>query len=96
VRELINRVRRAMVMAEGRLIQPEDLAFDNPGRAPCEGLDDARQRAERKAVSAVLQEAGSNVTLAAKRLGVSRMTVYRLMAKFGIPNGDGLSHARDA
>jgi DNA-binding NtrC family response regulator len=86
VRELVNRVRRAMVMAEGRLIQPEDLDFEPQPPLEFEGLVDARQKAERNAVHTVLREAGSNVTLAAKRLGVSRMTMYRLMAKFGSPS----------
>jgi DNA-binding NtrC family response regulator len=85
VRELINRVRRAMVMAEGRLITLDDLAFE-PASEPHEALGDAREKAERTAVSATLQEAGSNVTQAARRLGVSRMTLYRLMAKHGIPH----------
>jgi len=85
VRELINRVRRAMVMAEGRLILPQDLglAAAAPAAAPLQ-LDDARIRAERDAIDASLLRAGSNITLAARDLGVSRMTLYRLLAKHGI------------
>lgn len=41
-------------------------------------------RAEPRAISVGLQQAGKNVTEAAKQLGVSRMTLYRLMAKHGI------------
>ncbi|MRW84747.1 AAA domain-containing protein [Pseudoduganella sp. FT26W] len=85
VRELINRVRRAMVMAEGRLILPQDLglAAGAPARPPLQ-LDDARIRAERDAIDASLLRAGRNITLAARDLGVSRMTLYRLLAKHGI------------
>ncbi|NYE60588.1 DNA-binding NtrC family response regulator [Duganella sp. 1224] len=85
VRELINRVRRAMVMAEGSLIQPRDLGLEAPptASAPLQ-LDDARIRAERDAIDASLLRAGSNITLAARDLGVSRMTLYRLLAKHGI------------
>ncbi|MYN19606.1 sigma-54-dependent Fis family transcriptional regulator [Rugamonas sp. FT107W] len=85
VRELLNRVRRAMVMAEGRLILPQDLGLST-GRAPAESapLDDARIRAERDAIDASLLRAGRNITLAARDLGVSRMTLYRLLAKHGI------------
>lgn len=86
VRELINRVRRAMVMAEGRLISPEDLGLvecDEQPRA-WDGLEEARTRAEHGAISISLQQAGRNVTVAAKQLGVSRMTLYRLMIKHGI------------
>ncbi|MES2347513.1 MAG: sigma-54 dependent transcriptional regulator [Pseudomonadota bacterium] len=86
VRELINRVRRAMVMAEGRLILPQDLGLSADRTAiSAAQLDDARIRAERDAIDASLQRAGRNITLAARDLGVSRMTLYRLLAKHGIP-----------
>ena len=87
VRELINRIRRAMVLAEGRQITPADL--DLPcGEAVAapqgDGLGALRFAAERAAIGASLQRAGSNITLAARDLGVSRMTLYRLMSKHGI------------
>lgn len=86
VRELVNRVRRAMVMAEGRLITPADLGL---GAQPhlsrsWDDLDDARRHAERHAIFTTLEHAGANITEAARKLGVSRMTLYRLMAKHGI------------
>ena len=85
VRELINRVRRAMVMSEGRLISPMDLGLEGSDESRVwDALDEARTRAERGAISVSLQQAGKNVTEAAKQLGVSRMTLYRLMAKHGI------------
>ena len=86
VRELINRIRRAMVMAEGRLITPEDLGLSLPSMALRNGeaLEEARIRAERDAINVCLQGSGSNVTRAARDLGVSRMTLYRLMEKHGI------------
>jgi DNA-binding NtrC family response regulator len=84
VRELINRVRRAMVMAEGRLIVPQDLGLSAPRATEAAQLDDARIRAERDAIDASLLRAGRNITLAARDLGVSRMTLYRLLAKHGI------------
>ncbi|WP_343729362.1 sigma-54 dependent transcriptional regulator [Duganella sp.] len=84
VRELINRVRRAMVMAEGRLILPQDLGLKGTTAPAPLALDDVRIRAERDAIDASLLRAGSNITLAARDLGVSRMTLYRLLAKHGI------------
>ncbi|MET0349496.1 MAG: sigma-54 dependent transcriptional regulator [Rhizobacter sp.] len=87
VRELVNRVRRAMVMGEGRLITPMDLGLEEHLDAPThDALDEARTEAERLAVYMSLQSAGSNVTRAARQLGVSRMTLYRLMAKHRISN----------
>ena len=86
VRELINRMRRAMVLAENRLITPEDLEL-----APQEDaiilradLDNSRGSAERAAIWNSLAKCGNNVSQAARDLGVSRMTLYRLMAKHSI------------
>ncbi len=87
VRELINRIRRAMVLAEGRLIAPHDLGLLEAGLAmPSRpALGESRSGAERAAILASLQRAGGNVTHAARELAVSRMTLYRQMAKHGIP-----------
>jgi len=112
VRELINRVRRAMVMAEGARITVQDLGLETGletgqgagaavrggGNMHGEALDDARVRAERDAISASLQRAGRNVSLAARELGVSRMTLYRLLSKHGMaapsaPARAAVSHA---
>ena len=91
VRELMNRVRRAMVMSEGRLISPSDLGLEEPPpSAGWDALESARAHAERGVISVSLQQSGKNVTEAAKSLGVSRMTLYRLMAKHGL-NSD-LTH----
>jgi len=86
VRELINRLRRAMVLAEHRLVMPEDL--DLPGVGPiCPngvGLGTSRLSAERVAIGESLARSGNNISRAARELGVSRMTLYRLMAKHEI------------
>jgi DNA-binding NtrC family response regulator len=85
IRELINRVRRAVVMADGRLITPEDLGLGRAGSEhTVEALGRARSDAERAAIDSCLQRAGNNLSLAARSLGVSRMTLYRLLAKHGI------------
>jgi DNA-binding NtrC family response regulator len=84
VRELINRIRRALVLAEGRLITPGDLDLtDHCASPPGEALKDSLVRAERIAICASLNRAGT-VASAALDLGVSRMTLYRLLAKHHI------------
>ena len=85
VRELINRVRRALVMSDGRLIMPEDLGLARTGAAPAAaGLDDTRLRSERRALRECLDRSGQNVSRAARDLGVSRTTMYRLLSKHGM------------
>ena len=85
VRELINRVRCSMIMAEGKFIMPADLGLEAPGGPELQNvLDDARLRAERGAIHSSLQQSGRNVAISARQLGVSRMTLYRLMVKHGL------------
>ncbi|MCV6612631.1 MAG: sigma-54 dependent transcriptional regulator [Amphritea sp.] len=84
VRELINRIRRAIVMCEGRLINPEDLGLNTmqiavPSRVM--SLEDARIEAEKRAIEMAMRFSKQNMTQAAKSLGVSRVTLYRLMEK---------------
>jgi len=87
VRELINRVSKAAVMTEGSLITPEDLDLPHPvaeTRGSVVNLQEARERAERQVVEQALRNSSFNVTQAANMLGVSRMTIYRLLEKHGI------------
>ena len=85
VRELINRVRRALVMSDGRLITPDDLGLTRGIFVPTPAaLDDTRMRSERRALRECLDRSGHNVSRAARDLGVSRTTMYRLLSKHGI------------
>ncbi|MCR6686107.1 sigma-54 dependent transcriptional regulator [Pseudoxanthomonas sp.] len=84
VRELLNRVRRAAVVSEGELIPAEALqlaAAATPSATAGDGLDEVRVQAEREAILATLRESGFNVSECARRLRVSRVTVYRLCRK---------------
>ena len=75
-----------MVLAEHRLVMPEDL--DLPGVGPIGplgvALGSSRLSAERTAIGESLARTGNNISRAARELGVSRMTLYRLMAKHEI------------
>ncbi|MCG8361193.1 MAG: sigma-54 dependent transcriptional regulator [Kiloniellales bacterium] len=84
VREMINRVRRATVMCEGRLIKPADLGLVARSRpAKILTLEQAVAEAERDAVLRAL-ERSQNLSQAARALGTSRPRLYRLMAKHGV------------
>ncbi|MBS0317776.1 MAG: sigma-54-dependent Fis family transcriptional regulator [Proteobacteria bacterium] len=85
VRELFNRVQRAVVMTDRRLITPADLGLAPEEAGDSVGLDTARTNAERDAIAVTFNRVGRNVTHAARELGISRMTLYRLMEKHGIP-----------
>lgn len=84
VRELMNRVRRAIVMCDRRLIAPEDLGLERRDRnRRIMTLAEARAEAERRAIRNCLELTGHNISRAARELGVSRVTLYRLMEKYG-------------
>ncbi len=85
VRELVNRVQRATVMAEGRFIQPEDLGFERSSeQTPLMSLEDARAAAERTMIRRALSQSRNQISRAATLLGVSRVTLYRLIEKYNI------------
>jgi excisionase family DNA binding protein len=85
VRELVNRVQRAAVMAEGRFIQPEDLGFERGTEsAQIISLEDARAAAERAMIERALSQARNRISNAASLLGISRVTLYRLIEKHRI------------
>lgn len=84
VRELYNRVQRAVVMTDRRLIAPQDLGLAMADSAMGVALNTARTTAERDVICLTLNRVGRNITHAARELGVSRMTLYRLMDKHRI------------
>jgi DNA-binding NtrC family response regulator len=89
VRELRNAIERALVLSEGGTIGREHLPEQvlEPARMSASGALDVRQRVadvERETVIAALDAADGNQTQAAKKLGVSRFALIRLMAKHDI------------
>jgi two-component system NtrC family response regulator len=86
VRELENRIRRAVIMAEGRAITPEDLELADPGEAPppLRTLREIRDAAERTAILNALQRNQWRIAPTAQELDISRPTLYELMERLGI------------
>jgi len=85
VRELENRVKRAVVMADGPLLSPNDLGLSTPDEEPQSlFIRAARARAEREVLQLALAQAGANLSKAAKLLGISRPTLYDLMQQHQI------------
>jgi len=86
VRELINRVRRAIVMAEGRLIGARDLELGEFAEDIPMSLAQAREVGERKAIEMTLLRNRGRVGEAARELGVSRVTLYRILSAYSMRN----------
>ena len=100
VRELQNRIQRAVIMADGRWITEADLEIGsprfprNPGDSPRAGLSneaptscglkEARENLEREMVLQALERNDYKISAAAQELGISRPTFYELMNKLGI------------
>ena len=84
VRELENCLKRAVIMADGSQITPEDLGLDeNDAALEHLNLRHVRDEAERRAVVRVLARTNYNIARAAEILGVSRPSLYDLMNRFG-------------
>jgi len=86
VRELANRVRRGMVMADGRQIEPADLGLLRAARdgETVPTLRESVLVAEKSAIERALAKHPHNMRLAARSLDISRPTLYRLLHKHGL------------
>ena len=85
VRELENRVKRAVIMADAKLIGAEDLdlAPTDEGDAPL-NLKSAREHADRKVIRHALARSEGNISGTARMLGISRPTLYDLLKQYAI------------
>jgi two-component system, NtrC family, response regulator len=85
VRELQNRVRRALIMADGKRVTARDLELaDALSDLPPQTLKEARESVEREMIQDALRRHRGKITSAALELGISRPTLYELMEKLGI------------
>ena len=85
VRELENRVKRAVIMAEGNRLTAEDLELPNSLPIPAATtLKEARDLVDRDMITEALRKHKGMITAAATELGISRPALYDLMEKLGI------------
>lgn len=84
VRELENRVKRAVIMADGKLVTADDLDLDREGgeETLLLNLKSAREQADRKVIRQALARSDGNISSAARLLGVSRPTLYDLLKQY--------------
>ena len=85
VREMENVIRRAVIMADGPRITPEDLGLDAPPEDnEILPLREVRDAAEQEAVIRAMGRCNGNIAHAADLLGVTRPTLYNLLDKYGL------------
>jgi two-component system NtrC family response regulator len=83
VRELENRVKRAVIMADGKFITVDDMLFDEGDEDDrLLNLKAAREQADRKAINRAISRTEGNISNAAKLLGISRPTLYDLLKQY--------------
>jgi len=87
VREVQNRVKRAVIMTSGSRVTAKDLELEHVQERAAPSattLREARQRVEREMIEQALKRNSGKITSAAADLGISRPTLYELMEKLGI------------
>jgi two-component system NtrC family response regulator len=85
VRELENRMKRAVIMADGKLLTAADLDLAGEGAGgELINLKAAREIADRKAIRQAVARTEGNISNAAKLLGISRPTLYDLLKQYGL------------
>jgi len=90
VREMINKVKRATIMADGKRVTAADLELNgNAEDAESQlNLRQVRERAERTAILQALQTSSFNMAQASRLLGITRPTLYNLTDKYRIETSE--------
>ena len=88
VRELENRIKRAVIMADGKLVTAADLDLSGAANEDeiAINLRAAREVADRRAIRQAMSRAENNISSAAKLLGISRPTLYDLLKQYQLSN----------
>ncbi len=86
VRELENRVKRAVIMADGKLVSASDLDLAEPSEDEANPLNlkSAREATDRKMIRHALARSEGNISSTARLLGISRPTLYDLLKQYDL------------
>jgi len=88
IRELLNKLRRAVVMAENEWLSPSDLSLDPEKDTPdLLNLPEAKEKVEHEYLQKALSLSKGNISRAARLLKISRPHLYTLMRKYSIKKG---------
>lgn len=91
VREMENKIKGAVIMAEGNLVTAKDLGLTIEAEPPSLNLRAVRQKAETQAIREALSRTAGNISKGAELLGITRPTLYDLMEKYEIRTADSAS-----
>ena len=92
VRELENRVKRAVIMSQKSLISSEDLGLTDEMPIKRESLIEVVDSIQRKYINMALNRTKGNISQAARELGISRVTLYDFLSRFNIEVNDYRKH----
>ncbi len=94
VRELENKIKSAVIMAEGKQVTAADMGLgDKVGAQQTLNLREVRQEAETKAIRLALIQTYGNISRSAELLGITRPTLYDLLDKYGL-SADGFARKK--
>jgi transcriptional regulator with GAF, ATPase, and Fis domain len=89
IRQLENRIKKALVLCEKSLLGPEDLDLGKEAESPILPLEKAKEEFQRKYVLEVLERNNGNRTQTARDLGVDPRTIFRYLEREANPPPPG-------
>ena len=86
IRELEHSVERAIILADGNKLGPNDFMLGNTNASTKSKEDETLNitENEKRLILKALDKHNGNVTRAAKELGLDRLALYRRMQKYGL------------
>jgi len=85
VRELENKIKGAVIMADGKFVTADDLGISVDSEESLSlNLREVRQQSETRAIRVALTKSYGNISKAAEMLGITRPTLYDLLSKYGM------------
>ncbi|MEJ8804300.1 sigma-54-dependent transcriptional regulator [Pontibacter sp. H249] len=87
VRELQYAIERAVIMADGYVLEAQDILFSPIESAPApetQPMESNLEELEKATIHRVMEKHSGNMTKAAKELGITRTALYRRLGKYDI------------
>jgi transcriptional regulator with GAF, ATPase, and Fis domain len=89
IRQLENRIKKALVLCDRSLLGPEDLDLTKESESPILPLEKAKEEFQRRYVLEILERNSGNRTQTARDLGVDPRTIFRYLEREANPPPPG-------